>query len=273
MRKLVLLGAVAALAAPSSASAADRHVAISGSSFQPGRALALLEEKVVWTNHDLAAAHNVTFPDGVRSPDLARGQIFERTFTSAGTFAYHCTLHAGMRGTVSVAALHLSGPATPVRYGATATFTGLAPENSSVELQRVTTAGMETVVSTTAGANGAFRIALAAKLPGQYHATAGGRTSALVRLKVRPRVVVATRRSRGAFSVNVSTTPSQAGAPVVLQRRTSSGWARLASARLSSRSHATFRVVPRATMKLRVQLTRGVHGFSPSTSATITVRP
>jgi plastocyanin len=36
------------------------------------------------------------------SPDLDPGQSFEHTFQNAGTFAYLCTLHAGMTGTVVV---------------------------------------------------------------------------------------------------------------------------------------------------------------------------
>ncbi len=268
MRKLVLVMLVAALAAPTSAVAAERHVTISGSSFQPSRALALVGDTVVWTNRDFAK-HNVTFADGQKSEDLARDGKYSRSFSGVGSFAYECKLHRGMTGTVSVAQLHLSAPATPVRYGATATFTGLAPAGATVEIKR----GADVVRTATAAGDGKFSVGVPATVPGQYFASADGKTSAAVALKVRPRVALATRRSRAAVYVNVSTTPAQVGAPVVLQRRTRSGWARVASARLNSRSKATFRVVPRMRMAVRVQLTRGVQGYSPSTSATVTIRP
>lgn len=265
--KLALLAVAIGLAAPGSAAAETRNVAIVDNSF-PFRVLALTGDTVTWKNEG-RNVHNVTFDDGQRSDNLPPGQPYSRTFTAPGSHPYRCTLHHGMRGTVSVAHLHLSGPATPVRYGATATFTGLAPASATVEIKR----GTEVVRTATAAGDGKFSARVPATVPGQYFATADGRTSAAVALKVRSRVALATRRSGATVYVNVSTTPAQVGAPVVLQRRTSSGWARVASARLNSRSKATFRVVPRARMALRVQLTRGVQGYSPSTSATITIRP
>ena len=268
MSKLVLLAAVAALAAPSSALAADRQVSISGSSFLPGRALALVGDKVIWTNKDSLTKHNVTFADGTKSPDLARNEAYARQFTTAGTFGYRCTLHTGMTGSVVVADLHLSGPARPVAYGRQALFTGLAPSGAAVEIKR----GTDTVDTVTAGADGRFSVGVPATVPGQYRATAGDKTSAPVALKVRPRVVLTTRRSGRTAYVTVSTRPAQAGAPVVLQRRKASGWTRVGSARLNARSKATFRLVVRRTTKVRAKLTRGVGGYSPSTSAILTLR-
>jgi plastocyanin len=50
-------------------------------------------------------AHNVTFTaaTGVPAdiPTTANTSV-QRTFATAGTFAYHCTIHAGMSGTVVV---------------------------------------------------------------------------------------------------------------------------------------------------------------------------
>jgi plastocyanin len=265
--KLVLLAVVAALAAPTSALAAQRSVSISSSTFLPSRVLALVGDTVLWTNNDVAK-HNVTFPDGTKSADLERGQTFERSFPTLGSFGYRCTLHTGMTGTVVVADLHLSGPATPVLYGRRVAFTGLAPANAAVEIKR----GTETVGKATAASDGKFSVPVSATVPGQHHATAGGKTSAAVALKVRPRVVLSTRRSGRTAYVTVSTRPAQARAPVVLQRRTASGWARVGSARLNSRSKATFRLVVRGTTRVRAKLTRGVRGYSPSTSAVLTLR-
>jgi plastocyanin len=268
MRRVVVLAVAAALAAPASALAAERPVSISSSTFLPSRALALVDDTVRWTNKDFVA-HNVTFADGTASPDLARTHAYARQFTARGTFGYRCTLHTGMTGSVVVADLHLSGPATPVLYDRPAVFTGLAPGDARVELKR----GTETVGTTTAGSDGRFSVRVPARVPGRYHATTGdGKTSADVALKVRPRVLLAARRSGRTAYVTVSTRPAQAGAPVVLQRRTASGWARVGSARLSSRSKATFRLVVRGTTRVRAKLTRGVRGYSPSTSSILTLR-
>jgi plastocyanin len=59
---------------------------------------------VTWSWAAGAVDHNVTFDDGAQSPTQSSGS-FPRTFSAAGTFPYHCTIHAalGMRGTVTVA--------------------------------------------------------------------------------------------------------------------------------------------------------------------------
>jgi outer membrane biosynthesis protein TonB len=57
---------------------------------------------VTWTNQD-GEAHNVVASDGsFISPLIDPGTSYTRTFPSAGTFPYLCSLHAGMSGTVTV---------------------------------------------------------------------------------------------------------------------------------------------------------------------------
>src|SRR5262245_44284432 len=57
---------------------------------------------VSWVNNDntphTATANNGQFDSG----NLAPGASFSRTFTTAGSFPYKCTLHPGMVGTVNV---------------------------------------------------------------------------------------------------------------------------------------------------------------------------
>ena len=61
---------------------------------------------VFWVNCDNIAgldAHTTTSDNGTWvSPTFAEGGQFRRTFTSTGTFLYHCGPHAFMRGTVIV---------------------------------------------------------------------------------------------------------------------------------------------------------------------------
>ena len=47
------------------------------------------------------AQHNVV-GDGFKSKNMKRG-IFEHTFETPGEFDYECTLHPGMKGTITVA--------------------------------------------------------------------------------------------------------------------------------------------------------------------------
>lgn len=51
---------------------------------------------VTWTNKD-ASPHTVTDLGGsFDSGSLATDQTFKRTFTTAGTYTYHCTIHSTM---------------------------------------------------------------------------------------------------------------------------------------------------------------------------------
>ncbi len=57
---------------------------------------------VTWTNND-NTPHTSTGNSGAwDSGSIAPGASFSRTFTSAGSFPYHCTIHPGMVGTVNV---------------------------------------------------------------------------------------------------------------------------------------------------------------------------
>ena len=45
--------------------------------------------------------HTVTFDDGTTSPVQSTG-TFDRMFSVAGTYSYHCTVHTTMTGTITV---------------------------------------------------------------------------------------------------------------------------------------------------------------------------
>lgn len=59
--------------------------------------------EVTWTNSD-ADAHTVTFDaDRTGSQAFQNGESYRHTFTVAGTFRYHCSIHPYMVGEVVVA--------------------------------------------------------------------------------------------------------------------------------------------------------------------------
>jgi len=72
-------------------------------SFSPKEVTIKKGTTVTWTNQD-SAVHTVTSDMPLfDSGDLAKGKSFSYTFSTAGTFAYHCTPHhASMTGTIVV---------------------------------------------------------------------------------------------------------------------------------------------------------------------------
>jgi len=88
--------------APAAPAGGATAVTIKDLAFTPATASVPTGSKVTWTNND-TTAHTVTFDDGsADSGNLAAGATFDQTFTTAGTFAYHCTIHSQMKGTVTV---------------------------------------------------------------------------------------------------------------------------------------------------------------------------
>jgi len=78
----------------------EATVQMQGSAFRPDTVAVALGGTVTWTNDD-GVTHTVT-GDGFDSGNLAPGDTFSQTFDEAGTYEYECTIHAGMRGTVTV---------------------------------------------------------------------------------------------------------------------------------------------------------------------------
>lgn len=76
------------------------EVAISGFAFGPEALQVAVGSTVTWTNED-NAAHTV---DGgeLDSDSIGKGQTFEHTFETAGTFDYVCAFHPFMKGSVEV---------------------------------------------------------------------------------------------------------------------------------------------------------------------------
>ena len=76
-----------------------------GESFSPATVTIGTGGTVTW-QFTGSSRHNVTFngnaPTGGNIPDTEAGGSAQRTFSTAGTYAYTCTRHSGMNGTVVV---------------------------------------------------------------------------------------------------------------------------------------------------------------------------
>ena len=99
----VLLGGGSALAA-------NQAVAISGFSFSPASITVSAGDTITWTDSD-AQAHTATADDGSFDTGTIAGSggTGSATFTTAGTFPYHCKIHPTMTGTVTVQAAASGG--------------------------------------------------------------------------------------------------------------------------------------------------------------------
>jgi plastocyanin len=69
--------------------------------FNPGSITVKPGTTVTWTN--TGVTHTVTSNSGLfDSGHLGSGDTFTFTFSKAGTYAYHCAIHTGMKGEVTV---------------------------------------------------------------------------------------------------------------------------------------------------------------------------
>jgi plastocyanin len=78
------------------------EVEIENFAFSPAAIQISVGDTVTWENYD-DAQHTVTGDNGeFDSGNLSKEQKFSHTFTTAGTFTYHCNIHPNMKGTVIV---------------------------------------------------------------------------------------------------------------------------------------------------------------------------
>lgn len=77
-------------------------VTISNFAFDPATITIKAGQTVTWTNQDTVAHTVVADDNSWKSPDINNGASFSHTFTTAGTYAYHCSIHPKMKATVIV---------------------------------------------------------------------------------------------------------------------------------------------------------------------------
>lgn len=78
------------------------EVLIQNMSFSPATITVSAGTTVTWTNKD-AIAHTVTSDNNLfNSGNIGSNGTFSYTFSTAGSFSYHCSIHPTMKGTVVV---------------------------------------------------------------------------------------------------------------------------------------------------------------------------
>ena len=112
MRRRAFLSSVVGLLAviivlPAAAAAADRSVAIEGFAFAPGTVTIRAGDTVTWTNRD-GVGHTAT-GDGWDTGIIEQDASASIRFDAPGTYAYICTPHPSMNGTVVVEAASSGG--------------------------------------------------------------------------------------------------------------------------------------------------------------------
>jgi plastocyanin len=86
----------------SAAAPGGATVRVKDFSFEPKQLTVPVGSKVTWTFQD-SAKHNVTAKaPGLRSADLSGGASYSFTFAEKGSYAYVCSIHQYMTGTVVV---------------------------------------------------------------------------------------------------------------------------------------------------------------------------
>jgi len=82
--------------------ATKNAVTIQNFAFSPATLTVKVGDTVTWTNQD-SAGHSATADDNSFDTGIiAQGQSGSNTFTKAGTYTYHCSVHPNMHGTIIV---------------------------------------------------------------------------------------------------------------------------------------------------------------------------
>jgi len=99
---LVVVACALLCAAAAPPAAKEHKVSIENLKYEPREIKIKKGETVVWTNGD-DRDHTVTADDGsFASKKIASRDTYERKFTKAGKYKYHCDYHPRMKATVIV---------------------------------------------------------------------------------------------------------------------------------------------------------------------------
>ena len=102
---VALIVAAAAALLPNAALGLSQTVTIRGFAFMPAGATIAPGESITWSNAD-GTAHTATSNTGAFDTGVIAVGSTSKTvpFANAGTYAYHCSIHPSMTGTITVQA-------------------------------------------------------------------------------------------------------------------------------------------------------------------------
>jgi plastocyanin len=138
MKRRALIATMVALAAavPWPARAATTSVSIKGRAYHPADITIRAGTIVQWSNDEsdlpfTKTMHTVTADDdSFSSGVMAPGDTFTLSFPTAGTYPYHCSIHANMHGSVTVTGVR-SSPKPTASSSARASSSPTAKARSS----------------------------------------------------------------------------------------------------------------------------------------------
>lgn len=255
---------------PGGAAAAGGEVTINDAGYLPEPVVVAPGQHLVWTNVGVNP-HTVTADDAsFDSGTMETKGRFELTApAAAGSYAYHCTFHAFMRGTLVVSTLSLQGP-KKVLAGKAATVRGVAPggvPGTPVTIEAFAAGAWTPVASTTLAADGSFRVATPAlKATASLRARLGDGLSPTLDVPVSPKVTIARKGTR---SIAVKVVPARAGkASLERFNLDSFRWVVAKQARITAAGRATI-AVPKKEGRYRVTVlaTKGLESGSSAALA------
>lgn len=144
----LLVGALSPSMVPLASAQSPAAVKIQNFAFSPATITLVIgvNNTVTWTNMD-SVIHTVTADGGTfGSNDLSNGQTFTFTFTTPGSYGYHCSIHTYMKGTVIVKG---SGSTTTSSATTTSTTTATSSATSTAATSLTTTSSSQATVSPT----------------------------------------------------------------------------------------------------------------------------
>jgi hypothetical protein len=255
-------------------------VGIGYADYHPAKLDVLVGDAVDWHNESVRR-HTVTDDAGrFDSGTIPIGGEFAHRFEEAGSFPYHCRIHAGILGEVDAWAVLLDRPSAPAQPGVHFPLQGRTALPSgtrvSIEADRGDGTGFGEVASSTSAADGSFTAIVEPDTTASYRAVADGQASPIVQLLVLNHEIAArVRRGNRSTVVSVQVTPADPGAPAVLQLRLRErfGWWPVARARLDRNSRARFVARVRRPVAARVLLTLPDGATALATSEPFRVGP
>jgi plastocyanin len=250
--------------------ATENAVAINDAGYAPATIVVAPGQHVLWTNgginpHTVTADDAISFDSGTLQPkakfDLAAP-------ATPGTFAYHCTFHAFMHGTVVVSTLSLEGPKL-VLVGKAATLHGASPGTAAgtpVVVEAFASGIFTQIASTTVAADGTFTVTTPALTTTMaLRARTGETISPSLDIPVAPRV---TAKRAGKRTLAVTVRPARAWkARLERQKPGTSRWVTVRQVRTAATGRVKVEVPKAGRFRVTVPAAKGLSEANSETVA------